>query len=167
MAETLQFLSIISFIVAGVCFLLAVFLWFFFKIPDVVGDLSGRNARKSIAKMRTTNEKTGLKFYRESKVNAERGKLTEKMVTEIPNRKKVNLEGNRPETGLLNTNKADRIESEETYILKSEETGLLMDGEVATSLLNSKVYRQECRTDNKKLKIIEEVMIIHTDEVIE
>lgn len=166
MAETLQFLSIISFIVSGICLMLAVFLGIFFKIPDVVGDLSGRTARKSIAKMRTTNEKTGVKFYRTSKVNIERGKITEKMVTEIPERKEMNSKKTRPETSLLNTNKADKVESEETYILKSEETGVLMDGEVVTGLLN-KACRQNYRTINKKIKIIEDVMIIHTDEVLE
>lgn len=76
MAETLQLLSIISFAVAAVCLVLAVFLWFFFRIPDVIGDLSGRTARKSIAKMRAANEKSGSKSYKESKANAERGKLT-------------------------------------------------------------------------------------------
>ena len=70
MAQTLQTLSIISFAVAGVCLVLAVFFWFFFKIPIVIGDLSGRTARKSIAKMRAANEKSGAKSYKESKTNA-------------------------------------------------------------------------------------------------
>ena len=48
MAETLSILSIVSFAVAGASFMLAVFFWFFFKIPTVIGDLSGRTARKSI-----------------------------------------------------------------------------------------------------------------------
>ena len=51
MAETLSMLSIISFIVAGVALAVAIFLWIFFKIPRVIGDLSGRNARKSIARV--------------------------------------------------------------------------------------------------------------------
>lgn len=42
MAETLSMLSIISFIVAGVALAVAIFLWIFFKIPRVIGDLSGR-----------------------------------------------------------------------------------------------------------------------------
>ena len=79
MAETLQTLSIISFAVAAACFVLAIFLWFFFKIPTVIGDLSGRTARKSIAQMRAANEKSGVKSYKESKTNAERGKVTATM----------------------------------------------------------------------------------------
>lgn len=52
MAELLSTLSIVFFVVAGVAFVLAVFLWFFFRIPKVVSDLSGRTAKKSIARMR-------------------------------------------------------------------------------------------------------------------
>ena len=59
MAETLSMLSIISFIVAGVALAVAIFLWIFFKIPRVIGDLSGRNARKSIARVRASYEKSG------------------------------------------------------------------------------------------------------------
>ena len=79
MAETLSNLSVIAYVVAAVCLVLAVFLWFIFKIPTVIGDLSGRTARKSIAKMRSANEKSGNKAYRASDVNRNRGKLTETM----------------------------------------------------------------------------------------
>jgi len=37
---------------AGVFAALAVILWFVFRIPTVAGDLSGRNARKSVEQMR-------------------------------------------------------------------------------------------------------------------
>lgn len=35
-----------------------------FKIPIVIGDLSGRTAKKSIERMRLNNEKTGNKSYK-------------------------------------------------------------------------------------------------------
>lgn len=155
MAETLKVLSIIFFTVSGVCMTLAVFFWIFFKNQDVVSNLSGRIARKSIVKMRTANEKNGLKFYRESKTNAERRKFTEKILQETPKQKNVCLEQIRPEMGILVTNKTDKVESEETR--------LLMDGEVVTRPLNSRVYRQ--RMTSKKLKIIEEVIIVHTEDI--
>ena len=108
MAQTLQTLSIISFAVAGVCLVLAIFFWFFFKIPTVIGDLSGRTARKSIAKMRAANEKTGAKSYKESKTNAERGKLTGTMPDSGKLKKKITAsDDGKPETGLLAENKAD------------------------------------------------------------
>ncbi len=164
MAETLQLLSIISFAVAAACLVLAVFLWFFFRIPDVIGDLSGRTARKSIAKMRAANEKSGSKSYKESKANAERGKLTG-TIPGIQGKKTDNLDENKQETGLLSENKAEGLESEATGMLESETTGLLVDDE-ATAPLNMPEQKPKAKIGGKKLKMIEEVILIHTDEVI-
>lgn len=61
MAETLNNLSVVMWIAAGICLAIAVFFWFFFQIPAVAGDLSGRTARKSIEKMRTANESRDTK----------------------------------------------------------------------------------------------------------
>lgn len=173
MAETLSTLSIISFAVAGVSFVLVVFFWFFFKIPTVIGDLSGRTARKSIAKMRAANEKTGAKSYKESKTNAERGKLTGTMPDSGKLKKKKGIhEDGKLETGLLADNKADGTASEETElldeatgILGSDTTGLLID-ENATAPLDTPTHKPMSRSGGKKLHMIEEVMLIHTDEVI-
>ena len=166
MAETLSILSIVSFAVAGVCLVLAVFFWIFFKIPTVIGDLTGRTARKSIAKMRAANEKSGAKSYKVSKTNSERGKLTGTMPdSEKLSRKKKAQDGQRPETGLLADNRAETFDTEATGVLDSEATGLLYDEE-ATALLDSTVHHTVRRTGGKKLVMLEEVMLIHTDEVI-
>ena len=172
MAQTLQTLSIISFAVAGVCLVLAIFFWFFFKIPTVIGDLSGRTARKSIAKMRAANEKTGAKSYKESKTNAERGKLTGTMPDSGKLKQKTVADDGKPETGLLAENLADGLESEATGvldeatgILEGETTGLLVD-ENATAPLDTPVNKLPVRSGGKKLEMIEEVMLVHTDEVI-
>lgn len=168
MAETLGTLSIISFVVAGITLAIAIVLWFFFEIPTVVGDLTGRTARKSIARMRAENEKTGTKKYKESKTNIERGKLTETMSG--INR---NTDDDRPETGLLAENRGGDTETEETGLLNaetstvsdSETTGLLVD-ENETVSLGNEVETKE-RIGGKSLTMIEEVMLIHTEEVIE
>lgn len=174
MAETLSTLSTISFAVAGVSLALAIFFWFFFKIPTVIGDLSGRTARKSIAKMRAANEKTGAKSYKESKTNAARGKLTGTMPdSEKLSKKKILDDDQRPETGLLAENRADGVNTEETGILDeatgildSEATGLLVD-ENATEPLVTPTQTYSKRTGGMKLTMLEEVMLIHTNEVIE
>ena len=149
MAETLSLLSIISFAIAGVCLVLAVFLWFFFKIPSVIGDLSGKTARKSIAKMRVANEKNGIKSYKESKINADRGKLTD-TIPESSGRlrkKKIILDDDKPETGLLNENNANFLESntsgvfdKATDVLCSETTAVLII-ENATAPLNDTEHK--------------------------
>ncbi len=172
MAQTLQTLSIISFAVAGVCLVLAIFFWFFFKIPTVIGDLSGRTARKSIAKMRAANEKTGAKSYKESKTNAERGKLTGTIPDSGKSKKMSAIDDGKPETGLLAENKLDGLKSEATGVLDeatgilgSETTGLLID-ENATAPLDTPTHKYPVCIGGKKLEMIEEVMFVHTEEVI-
>ena len=180
MAQTLQTLSIISFAVAGLCLVLAIFFWIFFKIPSVIGDLSGRTARKSIEKMRQANVRSGNKSYRASATNAARGKLTDtmqhstKLKGKAPDGKPAANEDGRPETGLLAENKADPHVNEKTELLDGgETTGSLLDEEAtgrlvdeeATMALNVEPTPVK-RTGGKKLTMINEVMLIHTDEVI-
>lgn len=167
MAELLSTLSIISFIIAGVCLVISVFLWIFFKIPTVIGDLSGRNARKSIARMRAANEKSGSKSYKESKTNAERGKLTDTMQHSKKLKQKQDSSADRPDTGLLNDNRADTPLSEATEMLESETTGLLVDENATAPLDNPVHHKPTNREGGVKLKMLDEVLLIHTDEVIE
>lgn len=105
MAETLSMVSMVSFIAAGVCLALTVILWFAFRIPNVIGDLSGRNARKSIERMRKSNENTGRKSYRSSAVNAARSKLTEAMTERQPRKRKAIRRGMRREYYKIRRNK--------------------------------------------------------------
>ena len=51
MAETLSMVSMVSFVAAGVCLALTVILWFAFRIPNVIGDLSGRNQLRECVKV--------------------------------------------------------------------------------------------------------------------
>lgn len=163
MAETLSTLSIISFVIAGVSLAIAIFLWIYFRIPTVIGDLSGRNAKKSIARMRASNEKSGNKSYRASETNAERGKLTGTMpgIGEKNKEKKnsAKKDDKMPETGLLAENKANDI-GEETDLLVEEDTN-------ETDLLIETPITVAPKTSTIKLEKIEEVVLVHTDEVIE
>jgi len=179
MAEILSIVSIISYIVAGVSFVLAVVFWFVFNIPTVIGDLSGRNARKSIAKMRKNNEKSGNKSYRPSAINANRGKVTDTMPDSGKLDKDKKKKGKKseviPETGLLSENRATSYDTEQTGLLEdagetallneSDETGLLVD-ENATALLSEEGSISKKRSVNKSFKMIEEIMLIHTEETI-
>lgn len=163
MAETLSTLSIVAFAVAGVSLVLAVVLFIYFRIPTVIGDLSGRNAKKSIARMRTSNEKSGNKSYRASETNAARGKLTSTMpgIGEQPKGKKsdakVITQDQMPETGLLKENKASL----------TEESTVLLDDTEETMLLAETSKKPAKRVGGVKLTLLEEVMLIHTEEVIE
>lgn len=170
MAETLSIISIISFVISGVALVLAVFCWIKFDIPSVIGDLSGRTAKKSIERMRSANEKSGNKSYRPSSTNAARGKITDTMPdSDKLNKNKTGQIDDRPETGLLEENKAVVELEDETGVLESNasedaETGLLDDEE--TGMLNEVTTPIIPRTGGKKISVVEEVMLIHTDEVV-
>ena len=77
--ELIQTLSMVAYIFAGVLFLLAVALFFLLDVPKLYNDISGRTARKAIEQIRQQNESTGNKAYKPSSVNAERGKLTDRI----------------------------------------------------------------------------------------
>lgn len=192
MAQTLSTVSLISFAAAGLFFVLAVFFLFFFNILTVIGDLTGYTARRSIAKTRTLNEKSGNKQYSSSKTNKERGKLTYQISEENkPEKKAVGKAkktgdskkelvfasmDDRPDTGLLESNKSsDAIsqqEREETSALndgKAAPGGSDSDGSAITELLTGSVPPPAAsrRGSGIKLTTLDELILVHTDEVID
>lgn len=167
-AEILSLISVISFVISGVSLALAVFFFFKFNIPSVIGDLSGRTARKSIARMRASNEKAGGQGYKPSAANVNRGKLTDTMQhTSKASAAVAQNAGvdDRPETGLLAENKATAVIGQQTDLLDDEATGLLVD-EDATAPLHEEPIRLIKRTGGKKMVMLDSVMLIHTDEVL-
>ena len=66
-------------VVAIVMLIVSIILFIILKIPGVIGDLSGRTARKGIEDIRMQNMRSGDKRYKTSPVNHERGKLTDKI----------------------------------------------------------------------------------------
>ena len=210
MTQTLQLLSTVAFAVAGACLILAFFLWFFFKIPSVIGDLSGRTARKSIARIREANEKSGNKSYVPSKINAARGKITAamsetgtntgqkenpetgllvenkvksedfdqtgildndatgKLESDATGKLKSDATGKLESdaTGKLNPNATEKLDSDGTEMLYSEETGKLKPENKAMIHNNKENFESRKRSACKEMEIIEEVMIIHTEEEI-
>lgn len=77
--EVYRYLFLGALIACGILAALSVALFFLLKIPQVIGDLTGRTARKAIENIRKQNEQTGDKMYKSSAVNLQRGKLTEKI----------------------------------------------------------------------------------------
>lgn len=77
--ELLKILSIVAYIVAGVLFLSAVAMFFLLDVPKLYGDVSGRTAKKAIEAISKQNKSTQNKAYTPRTVNAERGRLTDKI----------------------------------------------------------------------------------------
>lgn len=63
-------------VLAAVFAVLSILLFIRFNIIKIIGDLTGSNYQKEIKKIRANNEKSGIKEYKVSKVNQERGKIT-------------------------------------------------------------------------------------------
>lgn len=151
MAETLSNLSLVCYIAAAILLVVGIVLFVILRIPKTFSDYTGRSARKKIMKLRDNNEKTGNKSYRPSQVNKERGKITENIPSKPSKKKKEDMPG----TGIIAENKAHRYEA--------EATGLLDE---STAELNEPELAQPPRPSKIKLKLINEVVFIHTQEVI-
>ena len=152
MAETLSVISLISFLTAGVFAVLAVTLWFVFRIPTVVGELSGRTARKSIERMRKRNEEAGKNSRGPGAGNGGNSSVSMRQAG------KNSDQGENAETDLLAGGAARVDVSEETEWLTDEDgTGALDAGSVWTGRKASAV----------KIDLLEEILFIHTKEVIE
>lgn len=161
MAEILSTVSLVSYLAGAVFGAAAIVFWFLFKIPSIIGDLSGRNARKSIQKMRANNEKSGNKSYRPNSFNIKRGKLTEKM-----EERKGGKPGQPYETGILKENRAESHRREETALLVEEEGTRPLEEGTATELLAENERKIERKNPSVNIQMIEEVILLHTEEVI-
>ena len=160
MAELLVKISYIAFAGAAACLILAIILFIKFKIPMVIGDLSGKNAQKAIQQMRETNSRKGNQSFKPGKKNEERGKLTEKITHK---KKEYVTEAIRPETGLLKeTMAASQETANETELLASEETTILDN--VTESLENETEILIKQKTVH--MKMLDDIVLVHTKECI-
>lgn len=86
-ATTWLIIAIIGFSLAGIALIIAIFMFVKMNIPSVIGDLSGKTVAREIKAMREFNNANGDRRFRPSKVNLERGALTEKVETSQDNKK--------------------------------------------------------------------------------
>lgn len=159
MAGILSTISLILYITAGLFFACAAAMWFLFKIPEVIGDLSGRNAKKSIEKLRKDNEQKSDRTYRASGANPVHIKAADVKRNSSTDKKDL-----KPETGILRENQAVSYKTQATGLLDEEATGLLQSEGEATEPLTA--YWAEKHTGGIKIKLIEEVILVHSEEVI-
>ena len=164
-----------SAILAALMFIITVVLFFVLKIPHVIGDLTGSNARKAIENIRNQNESTGEKVYKSSETNIKRGKVTDKITPS------GNLIKNPSENiaGAMQTEKIgqDAIGSNETTVLGSAaETTVLNAPAAETTVLNTVSQETTVLNTNQMASaaieqpaffaVEYEITYIHTSEVI-
>lgn len=145
--EIYRYIFIGAAILCGIMAALSVFLFFYLKIPRVIGDLTGATARKAIEEIRKQNATTGHKMYKSSLVNQERGKLTDKI---SPSGNLYPAETD-PLGGAMATEKIGTQQLDYTDVLDttgSEETDVLSEMSIDTIVIEH------------------EITFIHTNEVI-
>lgn len=177
-AQTYQMISFIGFILAAVFCVTAVVIWFRFGIGRIIGDLSGRTAKKSIEKMRRENETSGKKSFRPAQAALERGTLTHEIDTGIRLRKGpaadgeevTELIGEAHKEGIYGAEEADTedigsdagLETIPLAKAQSETAG------AKTTLLNCDTeLLDELQTGRPGFRMIQDIVLIHTNEVIQ
>lgn len=173
-------------ILAGVMLVVTVILFFVYKIPTVIGDLTGANARKAIESIRNQNEDSSDTAYKTGQINHERRKLTEKMSSSGMLKKDLhrNVRSGDIATGKSTTqrlmqtsNKAKSKGFNETTILGANETTVLganettvLNANETTVLNNTAVYPETPVINNNDVsalfQIEYEITFIHTNEII-
>ena len=181
MAELLTKISWILFALAVISLLSAVVFWVKFKIPKVIGDLTGRTAKKTIAKMRSDNEKTGKMALRPEITGSRNGGRHPPVPHQSPHglsgpaavhsgrHSPVTQQAEAGQTGLLADNRADGLSNGEegTTILKETHNFLEM-GQGTTTLLGETEQPAAAAADRASIsfEMLDDEINIHTDEVI-
>lgn len=162
--EIYRYIFIGGAILSAVMFIVSLLLLVFLKIPRVINDLTGRTAKKAIRNIREQNISSGEKKYKTSAVNAERGKLTDKIST---TGSIIQKGGKSPMNVAVATEKISTQQLEgadETTVLYNEETSVLtpeqnLSGE--TDVLDSVNYPETAGF------VIEfDITFVHTGEII-
>lgn len=171
MTSIFKIVSIVLFVLAAVCLAFAIFAFVTFKIPNVIGDLTGRNARKSIEKMRDANEKGGKKSYRPHPIASDRGTLTEPIKqskkeskklsktakTELRRKEAQKFDGSSATDVLEDVNATTKLEYD------ADGTEILSAG---TEVLSEETMQTALNENTVKIKMIQNIILIHTDEII-
>ena len=171
MASIFKIVSIVLFSLAAVCLVFAVFAFITFKIPNVIGDLTGRNARKSIEKMRDANEKGGKKSYRPHPVASDRGTLTEPIKQSKKESKKLSKTAKtEPQEKNLQTfdgsgatDVLEDVNATTKLDYDADGTEILSAG---TQVLSEETMQTALNENTVKIKMIQNIILIHTEEII-
>ncbi len=160
--ENYRYVFIGAAILCGVMILTSILLFVLLRIPKVIGDLTGRTAKKAIENIRNQNETSGDKTYRSSLVNRERGKLTDKI---SPSGRLIKNPTDLL-SGAMATEKigTQQLVSNETSVLDFSDETAVLSGELTsvgdeTTLLASDY-------SNEVFEIEYEITYIHTNEIV-
>lgn len=155
MADTLNMVSIISFVLTGIFLIVSILLFFVLKIPLVLNYLSGKNVKS----IKTTKEnKKNTKGQANQYNNISEG------TRNYQNQEDLDSDDFDGKTGILTDNDESEYEEEKTGILGNQ-TDVFFDND-ATTQLRDEQYNKPPRDSSIVFEYIDDVMLIHTNEVI-
>lgn len=171
-ADTWLIVAIVGFVVAGVAVITATVLFFVLHIRSVIGDLSGKTVAREIKAMRENNEQSGDKSFRSSRVNLERGKLTEKV--DEPKKGGSRARGLPGTDELAATDKLAgtvRLTAATTTLLQNGTTTLLQEEGTTVLAAEGTTVLNENMTPDKPMvrvafKVKRKMIETHTEELI-
>lgn len=165
MIEPLSVLKTIFFILSGILFVITVTLWFVFKIPSVIGYLSGKVTKRSTSAVGLYGKAFDTKKFR---INLDRVMSGLDNNEDKEKGSKATLNANRLnddviETGILCDNTAGAITDDIT--IPMEDDTQLLDYALDNDSINSQITASIPQND-QDIVLLEEVVFIHTDNVI-
>jgi hypothetical protein len=186
-AMTWMIISIVGYSLAGILLIVAIFMFIKMNIPAIVGDLTGRTAKREIQELREQNQ-SGNKRNTPTAFNIERQAKTRGFRTGAlskvgkTGRTAPSMEHSRPKTRNLETELLEDPNNLPTELLNDETALLNEEGTMDTVLLTDEtVLLDDDRmgldettvlTNEKEavravsFKIIKDIKVIHTNEVI-
>ena len=187
--EMYRYIFIGGLVLAIIMAVTAILLFILLKIPKVIGDLSGSNARKAIENIRSGNEATGNKTYKSSYVNSQRGKVTDKISQSGNIQQKTTsdlkagaMPTSRIDSGAANETTVLDVASETTVLGATDETTVL-NASAETTVLSAEMPQFGETTvldgggfapaasvvttvEPSVFQVVQSIMYIHTDEII-
>ena len=172
--DTYRLIFIGAAIACGVMFLVSVTLFIVFKIPNIIGNLTGHSAKKAIEDIKKQQNESYVinGEANESHLNGKK-KITEKISTaRLDRAEETTVLGNGnsrvEETTILGDGNSN---VEETIMLGyngTEETTLLGNGRVdETAVLGNGITEFSTVPGNAMFIVTEEIRFIHTEEWIQ
>lgn len=166
MAQIFGNLSVVSFILAVVLSLLAIFFWFKLNIKKVIDDLSGRTAKKTIEQMREKNEKKTKRKPRSASYVEEPALQTGSTVRKVGSVEETADLGGR-ETVPLKPQDVTAALSNNGAANDLMGTALLNNGVAETALLNEALAENITKESEDELVILQSIVLTGTNELIE
>lgn len=164
-AQTYQMISYVGFVLAAVLLVVSILLWVRLGIWKIIGDLSGRTAKKSIEQIRKKNEESGKKSFRPTPAAMKRGTITDQITEDSrpPGPEDATVSLSRAEEGT--TPLADRDSAAAAADRSGTRSGRepTSDG-AATELLSWETAPLTETAAAVAFHVIQDIVIIHTDE---